>query len=509
MSNKKKYSLISLIVVVLLGGAFFTYDALALEKEKSEAEEVYIKGKEDSLSAQREIDEKIIKEWENKIYPGVTIFDKDFSGYMKEEALVKLNKEVKPIIEENSVTLTAKDQDFKLDYKDLELKLEAEKKVNEALKVGKDLGFDEKIKRIETSDGENLDIDYDINEEKLDSFIKEIEEKINITARNASIKISGGNYNVTKEQNGSILNSEKAKKEIKEVIFNKDKTNEKIEGEMVASEPAIKADDLSKINGVLTSYKTSYGNSSSARINNIGVAANKISESLIMPGEVFSYNQTLGNISVGNGFQNAGVIKGDKIEDGIGGGICQVSSTLYQAALNSGVGIKQRRNHSMKVFYLDAGLDAVVYSPSLDLKLVNNYSSPIVIKSYSGNGIVNVTIHGNKADLGGKSYRVYSKVNQVKRPTTTRRPNPNMLEGKEEVILKPVTGYVSTTYRDIIKGGKVIKTEILSKDSYKRVNGIVEYGTKKAPVAPPEPETPEEPVAPEAPEELNNPPVEP
>ena len=99
--------------------------------------------------------------------------------------------------------------------------------------------------------------------------------------------------------------------------------------------------------------------------------------------------------------------------------------------------------------------------------------------------------------MGGKSYRVYSKVNSVNKPTTTRRANASMYEGTQEVVVPPVTGYTSTTYRDIVQGGKVIKTEVLSNDSYKRVDGIVEYGTKKreaapapAPVAP----APEEPA---------------
>ncbi|NLC65755.1 MAG: hypothetical protein GX752_02285 [Clostridium sp.] len=487
MTNKKKYSLIALIVIVLLGGAFFTYDVLALEKEKSHAAEAYDAAVDASLEAQREIDEKIINDWEDKVYPGVTILDVDFSGDTKEDAKAKIDSKIKPLIEENSVKVNAAEEEFNLLYKDLELNLDSDKIVDDALSVGKDLDFDEKIKRIEAKEyveADDISVTYTFNEEKLDGFVKEIESKVNQSEKNATIKVSGGSFNVTAEKDGRALKADETKAEIKEAVLDLEKENPEIEAEVVVTKPKVKAEDLNKVNGVLSSYKTSYGNSTSGRINNIGIAASKISQSVIMPGEVFSYNEALGSITTSNGFQNAGVIKGNKIEDGIGGGICQVSSTLYQAAVHSGVGIAQRRNHSMKVFYLDAGLDAVVYSPSLDLKLKNNYSSPIVIHSYSGGGTINVVIYGNTSDMGGKSYRVYSKVNSVNKPSTTRRANASMYEGTQEVVVPPVTGYTSTTYRDIVQGGKVIKTEVLSNDSYKRVDGIVEYGTKKREAAP-------------------------
>jgi hypothetical protein len=138
----------------------------------------------------------------------------------------------------------------------------------------------------------------------------------------------------------------------------------------------------------------------------------------------------------------------------------------------------------MAVSYLDPGMDAVVYAPSLDLKLTNNYSSPIYIYAYGANGKLTISFYGNIAEMGGKTYKVFSEVLTKTLPEVIRKPDATKYEGEEEIIQNPMTGYTSKTYRQTIQGGKVIKTEVISQDSYKKVDKIILYGTKKKAVTP-------------------------
>lgn len=152
-------------------------------------------------------------------------------------------------------------------------------------------------------------------------------------------------------------------------------------------------------NATLASYSTNYGGSTSNRCANISNAASKINGKILAPGEVFSFNGTVGRRSTANGFYTAKEYANGQTVDGIGGGTCQVSSTLYNAVLYADLSVVSRLNHMFPVGYCPIGQDATVSDSGVDFKFVNNMSYPIKISAYTSGYTVTVSIIGTQRDI--------------------------------------------------------------------------------------------------------------
>ena len=174
----------------------------------------------------------------------------------------------------------------------------------------------------------------------------------------------------------------------------------KIEVPAVVTEPenttAKMTENLYK--DVLGSYSTNFGSSSASRANNVRLAASRIDGTELMPGEEFSYDKTILPRTYANGYREAGVYVGNRVESGLGGGICQPSSTLYAAALYANLEILERHNHSLPVSYLPAGLDATIAEGYLDLRIRNNLDYPIKISAVTEGGVITFKILGYNHD---------------------------------------------------------------------------------------------------------------
>ncbi len=486
---KKNKIIAAIVAATVIAGGGLTYRGYAMEQEKQKTETIYMEAKAEAERIQEEEDERIIASWEDKAYNGVSIYGVDVSGLNKEEVSQAIETSVKDKLLSQTVVVEAKEKEFSLSFGEAGITLDQEKLANEAISFSKNLSAKEKIDIITKGIDQDIDVAYELNEEEIALFIANISKEVNQEPKNANITRSSGSFQITEHAEGRVINQEKLLADVK-VALNEMKTEEKVLAEIVTANPKITSDSLRKINGQISSYTTSYSSSAAGRKYNVGFAASKINGAVVMPGETFSYNKEVGPVTANAGFKNAGIYVGNKVEDGIGGGLCQVSSTLYQAALHSNMNIAQRRNHSMAVSYLAPGMDAVVYGTVLDLKFTNPYPNPVYISAYGDNSKLNITLYGHTEDLGGKTYKVFSETTSVLSPKTVRQADPNLLEGTEEVEQKPVTGYTSKTYKQTIQNGKVIKTETISQDRYKVVDKIIRYGTKKAdpvpaPVVPP------------------------
>ncbi len=481
--NKKKI-MIALIVAAALVGGGLTYRGYAVEKEKQVAETIYMEAKIEADRIQKEEDDRIVASWEDRAYNGVSIFGIDVSGFTREQVSEAIETSVKEKLLSQTVVVSAKDKDFPLTFSEAGISLDQDKLAGEAVSFGKNLTQKEKIYYITHGVEEDVQVSYELNEENITAFISKVKKEVNQEPKDAKITRSGGAFTITEHAEGRVINEEKLTTDVK-LALQEMKTQDKISAEIVVAPPKVTADSLRKIDGELSSYTTSYASSAEGRKYNVGFAASKINGAVVLPGETFSYNQGVGPVTAKAGFKNAGIYVGNKVEDGIGGGLCQVSSTLYQAALHSNMSIAQRRNHSMAVAYLAPGMDAVVYGSSLDLKFTNPYPNPVYISAYGDNSKLNITIYGHKDDLGGKTYKIFSETTSVLTPKTIKQDDPNLFVGTEEVEQKAVTGYKSKTYKQTLQGGNVIKTEVISQDQYKVVDKIIRVGTKPLATPPP------------------------
>lgn len=268
----------------------------------------------------------------------------------------------------------------------------------------------------------------------------------------------------------------------------------------------------------LSYFTTRYDASDVNRTANLIIACQKLNGKVILPGETFSYNKTLGPRTSEAGYRNGKIYSGGQVVDGIGGGICQISSTLYNAVLMANLEIVERRNHQFVTSYLPAGRDATVVYGAIDFRFKNSRQYPISLKASCKNGIATIEIFGIKEE--NEYTFTFSTKTVASIPFTAQYVEDSTLDvGTEKVKQKGANGQKTETYITKSLNGKVISTTLLSKDTYNAMNKIVLKGTKAAattqtqtpvttpieqptdpaPVVPEVPVVPEQPTAPTEP----------
>ena len=227
----------------------------------------------------------------------------------------------------------------------------------------------------------------------------------------------------------------------------------------------------------LATYSTRYDPTNRNRSNNLEISAEKINGTIVMPGETFSYNQVVGERTIAEGYKEAGAYAGGRVVQDVGGGICQTSSTLYNAVLLANLEIVDRSNHQFLTSYVPAGRDATVAWGAIDFQFKNTREYPIKIEASVENGVCTMSIYGIKEETEYEvviqpvvlSYIPYS---------TIYEDDPTLEEGEEVVEQSGYTGCTSETYRIIKLNGEVISKTLLSKDTYDPMTRIIRRGTK-------------------------------
>ena len=230
----------------------------------------------------------------------------------------------------------------------------------------------------------------------------------------------------------------------------------------------------------LATFTTRYDASDKDRTTNLVLACQKINGKVIMPGATFSYNEALGPRTASAGYKNAKIYSSGEVIDGIGGGICQISSTLYNSALMSDMEIVERRNHQFVTSYVGAGRDATVVYGSTDFKFKNTRTYPVKIVASAKSGIATVSIYGIKEADREYTYSFSTKTISTIPYTTKYVEDSSLAPGKEVVKQKGANGLVTQTYMTKMLNGKVISTKLLSKDTYSAMQRIIRRGTSKA-----------------------------
>lgn len=236
---------------------------------------------------------------------------------------------------------------------------------------------------------------------------------------------------------------------------------------------------------LLASFQTTYIQSKINRTTNLKLASNSVNGVIVMPGETFSYNKTLGPRTVEAGYKMAGVYSGGEVVDGLGGGICQISSTLYNIALLSNLDIVERHNHQFLPGYVNAGRDATVVWGALDFKFKNNRNYPIKIMSSVSNGNVYMKLYGVKEST---DYEVVisTTVNSTIYPQTVYENTNTLTEGQTKVKDSGQNGCKSVTYKILKRDGKEVSRVQLSSDTYSAMKKVVLRGVKAATPSAPE-----------------------
>lgn len=355
---------------------------------------------------------KTVESWQDKIYPGISVNSIDLSGKTVEEAKSIINSECSDKLLDKDLIVKAGDKEFNYKYSDIEAQYDIEKALDEAISQNKDLGVFEQNKIIKgkTESKNNIELDFTYNEEKLVELEEDIKSNVNVEAQNATLHFNGGSFSITPDVVGYELNEEGINDKFKEAINDSIDSESIVELEVNATEAYITQAALSKITGRMSFFETAFNKGyDTGRDYNLSVAASQVNGTLLMPGETFSYAQK--TKAVEDQYVDAMVIgANNEYIPGNAGGICQVSTTLYNAVMGANIRSTERHNHSIASGYVSPGLDATVAWGYLDYKFTNTYDFPIYIYAGVSGNQVQVAIYGDPSALGGKTYAMTSEV---------------------------------------------------------------------------------------------------
>ncbi|MFC5401704.1 VanW family protein [Cohnella soli] len=252
-----------------------------------------------------------------------------------------------------------------------------------------------------------------------------------------------------------------------------DKANLTLQAKVEETQPEITLSML-KDDGLerkTAEFTTSFSTSGEGRSHNVTAAAKALNDTLLAPGEVFEYGKIVAKAEKEYGYKEAPVISKGKLTPGIGGGICQVSSTLYNAALLVGLDIVERRNHSLVVHYLPKGLDATFADGFVNFKFRNSTGKQLLIRTVVKDKTITVKLFGTMPD--NTAYRAESEVLQVIPPKTVYVADAKIAAGKESVLQKGEAGYVVQSYLIKSVDGTITDRRKLSKDTYRTQDRMI------------------------------------
>lgn len=250
-----------------------------------------------------------------------------------------------------------------------------------------------------------------------------------------------------------------------------------IAGGLMTQKRVFAIDNENEAYRLIAHFSTYYGDSKQNRKDNIALAARKIDGLVLYPEDEFSFNDLVGMRTVENGFKTAYIIQDGDFVEGVGGGVCQVSSTLYNCALLANMAITYVRAHSLPVSYVAPSFDAMVSSAS-DLRFVNTLSSPVTIRMSTNGKYLRAEIYGvDKFEIKRRSQTLGTIPFEIE-----YREDATLDEGKEVIDTYGKEGLKSQGFLDYYQNGKLVKSVLIRSDSYSPQKRIILKGTKTSPL---------------------------
>lgn len=388
----------------------------------------------------------IVSKYDKLIYPGVKVEGIKLGGKTKEDAENMLKGRYEKELLKKNIVIKIEDKTYTISYSKLNINYNIEDTLRDAFKYGKDKDFYSKYKNIEEGKEKQFTLKYNYDKKEIDEVIGKIQQQFDKEAVDASMaKNKDDKFDISSEKEGQSLDRDKLMKNIDEGISDKAIKDIVVCANIKKVEPKAKKSELQKVDTKISTFTTNFASSSDSRANNISVAAKSLNGIVLMPDETFSFNKIVGERTENRGYKAATVIVGDKLESGLGGGVCQVSTTLHNAVVRAGITPKERAHHSMPVKYVGLGLDATVDYGNIDYKFKNTLKYPLYIECLIKNKDLVFNIYSN-SELMKKKYEL---VNNVK--TINKR-------GKAMSI--------ASVYKVTYENGKEISKEQINTDEY-------------------------------------------
>ncbi len=410
---------------------------------------------------------------------GVSIEGQDVSGMTRDQ--------VRAVIEELTaqhgsagVTVTVGDQSTSCTMADLGLTCTSGDVIDQVMDLGATGNIVQRYKDQKDLEKDNVDLEltYSVDEEAVKAFASSLTQ-FDTEPENASIYTTDSlTPGVTGGTNGVTVNVEDTAAAIEAAAADWDGTSDlTVEAAADIVEPDVTYEEMAAVSDVLGTATTDYSASSAARAANVENGCSKITGTLLYPGESFSVTDALVPFTAENGYEQAPTYEENRVVDSYGGGICQVSTTLYNAVLKAELTVTERSNHSMVVSYVDLSKDAAIAEGVMDMRFYNSLEDPVYIIGYCWGGQITFTVYGHETRAANRTIEFESVTTNTVEPTSGLiYANTSQAVGYVNQTQSSHTGYSAELWKHIYIDGVLTESVQINSSYYQAVGTIYDVG---------------------------------
>lgn len=483
LMNILRKDILIILSIVALAVAFVGVDSIAANSSTnssgntsfnstSNASSSDSNDKKDS-SANEDSDEKTIPE-------GITIEGQDVSGQTVEKAQKTVESTIgntkstvfKLVAGEKSVDATGKDLDLCIKNEDV-----AQRAANYG-NEGNPLYRFKAHKDVESGRGKDFKVSLTAKNASVAKYLEKNKASLDTRVINNGLKRVDGNFQYVPGTQGKIVDVNQSADKIADFISKGwDGNNSQIDLVVETKDPIGSQEELQSVHDKLGTYNTDFSSSAAGRAKNVRNGCEKINGSIIYPGETFSVTEAVTPFTAENGYELAGSYENGTTVETYGGGICQVSSTLYNAVIRAELEIVQRNNHSMIVSYVPKSADAAIAEGILDFKFKNNQSTPIYIEGYCEGGKIYFSVYGKETRDPNRTIDFVSEETSKTDPGITFKYDSTKPAGTMTKEQGPHTGYTARLWKVVSVNGQEQSRNVFNNSTYKPGNTIFAIGS--------------------------------
>ena len=405
------------------------------------------------------------------IQSGIRIGGVDVSGLTETEALARYAAQVQTM-QQTSITLQGQDQDHcaAVTAGELGVVWNNTAVIDEAGSYGHGCNIIRRYKEQKDLEQKGADLDpgLTIDGAKVAEALENAGAMLNQKAVDATLRRENGAFTVVGGTQGYIIDETASAQKITETLTQGwDGAAKTIELAMTVQEPQGDAETLSKIKDVLGSYTTKYPNSGQNRCDNISNASRKLNGITLYPGQQLSVLESITPFTEENGYYLAGSYLGSQVVESFGGGICQVSTTLYNAVIRAELQVNERYNHSLIVSYVEPSMDAAIAESSgMDFKFTNNLQNPVYIESYTEGKSITFKLWGVETRDANRQVSFVSETLETIQPEGVKIYTDSTQPVGYVSMTGAPTGYKARLWKVVTENGRETSREVFNNSSY-------------------------------------------
>lgn len=420
---------------------------------------------------------------ESSTIPQRVYFEDIAVGGMTQEEAAAAVEEYLNELRSKTVTLRAGANSVDVSVSGIGLSWANPEIAEEAVALGKSGNLIVRYKAMKDLENEDkvYELAYQVDNQKISQMLEENAQSLNTEAKDGSLTRENGSFTVVPGSQGVSVNIEESTKILAE-YFSKEWKGEQASIEIAADvvEPRGSEEELSKVKDLLGGFHTSYGTSGAGRAKNVQNGASKINGSVIYPGDSFSVYEAVSPFEKENGYELAGSYENGTTVETYGGGICQVSTTLYNAVIRAELDVTERFNHSMIVSYVDPSADAAIAGTYKDLKFTNNTDAPIYIEGYTADMVIYFNIFGQESRPSNREVSFESETLSTTDPGVQYQASAGQPIGYISQTQSSHVGYTAQLWKIVKVDGVEQSREVFNRSTYKASPRIVVVGTASA-----------------------------